>query len=432
MSFRNLNTFFRKFIITSLILIFGILSILFILKFVSAGNNNFVNCDFKRTLGIRMHGLDVFCLQVLLYKDGFLRDILKNPAYYDLNTKKAVIEWQIKNKIFPATGIFGTSSIALYNTKYKNYSFSDAANLTTKKKKLIDLPEIKDEEIKISPDGYSNIGEYLNFYFTKIDFAPDVKDDPNLVQYAWSFLEDIQKTKEIPNFSSYLYIKDFLDGKTNNADDLTKKLLFLKKLREIEIKELKKIKVAANLKDVHKKIIMSNDLEIFIIDKFFEYQKGRISKDDLINILKEYENLKNELSNEILEIILKSNKTISGNFLFLSSILNKLFFVNEAEAIVGIPFGGKIITVAPCTCPGSLGWVIIVGPPRPATIFVPIVFLSSPFNYLWKQIIRPGVWTLGLYTVPSPPCLVFAGKAGCVPGPVQPQGLIFISGTSLQ
>jgi len=431
MLFKNLNAFFMKFSIILFILVFGILYLFFISSIVSAEKNNFVSCDFKRTLKIRMKGLDVFCLQVFLYQQGLLKKSLINTGFYDRETAKSVKQWQIKNKIFPTTGIFNTSSIAFYNAHYKNSLSSGVSDLTLNKTKLTKLLETKDEEIKISSNGYSNPIEYVRFYFTGIDLTPDIKDDPKLFQYAWNLMEEFARKKEIPSFSSYSYIKDFLDNKISDKEDLIQKLSLLKKIREIEIRELKKIEVAANLKDIHKKIILSNNLEVFLIDKFFEYQKGIISKNDLINILKEYENLKNELSNEILKTIYKSNKTISGNFLFISSILNKLFFVNKAEAITFIPFGGMITGVIPCTCPTSLGWVVIVGPPRPATLFVPFVFLTSPLNFLWKEIITPGVWTLGSYILPSPPCLEIAGKAGCIPTPVQPLGLIFMSGTSL-
>jgi hypothetical protein len=216
------------------------LFLFFISQIVSARNNNFASCDFQRTLKIKMKGLDVFCLQVFLYQQGFLKSSFINPGFYDRETAKAVKQWQIKNKIFPATGIFNTSSIAFFNAHYKNSLFSDVSDLTLNKTKLTKLLETKDEEIKISSNGFSNPIEYVRFYFTSIDLTPDIKDDPKLFQYAWNLMEEFVRKEEIPSFSSYSYIKDFLDNKISNKEDLIQKLLLLKKIREIEVRELKK------------------------------------------------------------------------------------------------------------------------------------------------------------------------------------------------
>ena len=395
-----------------IILFLSSVSILFLSKTVFAENQkNFIKCNFNRTLKIGSRGLDVFCLQVLLYQEGFLQNPLKSAAYYNLVTKEAVKQWQIKNKITPVDGIFGTTSISFYKTFY----------LKKIQNNLLTFPEIKDEEIKISPRGYSKSEDYLKFYLT--DFNENlnkiINQDSEMFQYLQTIFTEVEQKGEIPSFSPYVYIKNYLDGNTR-IDDLNKRLLFLRKFYETKINELKKIEIDSKIKNLHKNFIANDYLEIALIDKFYAYQKGEILQNYLNQILNEYEKFKNKLLLETQGLSLSLNKS--------RSVLS--FFIKNVEAIISpfVPFGGKIISVLPCPC--SLGFVDTIGPPRPATIFIPQSFLTSPLNHLWKQILTPGVWTLGLYFHWSIPCLVYVGTA-CVPAPIQPEGIIFRSGTSL-
>jgi hypothetical protein len=393
-----------------IVLLLCLFIILFISKLVFAENQkNFIRCNFTRALKIGSRGLDVFCLQVLLYQEGFLQNPLKSAAYYDLETRNAVREWQIKNKIIPSNGVFGVSSISFYEKFY----------LRKSEKSLLTLPEIKDEEIKISPQGYFASTDYLKFYLTSFNenLSKIINQDPEMSQYLQTIFTKAEKKKEIPSFTPYIYIKNYLDG-NDNIDDLNKRLLFLKKFYEIKINELKKIEIDAKLKDLHKKLIINDYLEIALIDKFETYQKGEISKNDIDQILNEYEKLKNKL---VLET---RNLTVDRS----SSVLS--FFIKNVEAVAFIPFGGRIISVIPCTCPAPYGFVDQIGPPRPAIIFIPLTFLSSPLNHLWNEILTPGVWTLGLYSPTPVVCSVGAAPL-CVPAPLQPWGTIFRSGTSL-
>jgi hypothetical protein len=399
-----------------ILLFLSLFIVLFLFRFVFAENQkNFVRCNFVRTLKIGSRGLDVFCLQVLLYQEGFLQNPLKSAAYYNLETKEALRQWQIKNKITPANGIFGTSSIAFYKDFY----------LIKSEKILLTLPKIKDEDIKISPKGYSSSEDYIKFYLTGFNenLNKIINQDLDTSQYLQTIFAEVEKEKEIPSFSSYIYIKNYLDGNVQ-LDDLNKRLLFLKKFYEAKINELKKIEVDAKLKDLHKKFIENDYLEITLIDKFYAYQKREISKSDLIQILNEYEELKNKLFLETQSL------TIDRDF----SILR--FFIKSVEALTFpfIPFGGRILSVTKCDCPVPYGFVDKIGPPRPATIFIPITFLASPLNHSWRQILIKGVWALGLWFPLPVPCLIWeiSIPPKCVPAPVQPVGTIFRSGTSLK
>ena len=421
-----------------IIMLLSFVAILFLSKLVFAENQkNFVKCNFNRTLKIGSRGLDVFCLQVLLYQEGFLQNPLKSAGYYNLETKQAVKKWQAKNKISPTTGIFGPISISFYKNYYLkkisiNPQTSTENNFTLSlpeiekseiaEKKLLILPEIKDEEIKISSEGYSDIIEYLQFYLT--DFNKNLVDDLSKNQDIFNQLQKIfiesQDKNEVFSFSAYVHLSKYLYGHEDDLENLNNKLLFLKKFYEIKVNKLKEIKISSNLKDIHKKFILNDYAEVILIDKFFEHQKGKIGQDDLKGLLKEYENFRNDL-------VIDIQKQIS---IPETSKLRRTFIkeVNAAVKLPFTPFGGKILSVIPCTC--SAGFAVVIGPPRPAIIFVPIAFLASPLNHLWRQILTPGVWALGLYFPPPVPCLVYAGIT-CVPAPVQPLGTIFRSGTSL-
>jgi hypothetical protein len=393
-----------------IILLLSLISILFLSKLVLAENQkNFVRCNFIKILKIDSWGLDVFCLQVLLYQEGFLQNPLKSAAYYNSETEKAVREWQIKNNIMPANGVFGNSSIAFYNKFY----------LRKFEKSLLTLPEIKDEEIKISSQGYSNSEDYIKFYLTGFNknLTKIINQDSEMLQYLKTISVGTEKKKEVLSFSPYVYIKNYLTGGIN-IDDLNRKLIFLRKFYEIKINELKKIEVDAKLKDFHKKFIVNDYLEITLIDKFDAYRRGEISKDDLDQILSKYEKFKNKLVLEVQSFAVGRNR-------FLLS-----FFIKTVEAIASsyTPFGGRILSVTNCTC--SSGYTDIIGPPRFAIIFIPYTFSSSPLNSLWRQITTEGVWALGLYTTPPEPCLIWVGEA-CESADVQPWGTIHRSGTSL-
>ncbi len=81
----------------------------------------------------------------------------------------------------------------------------------------------------------------------------------------------------------------------------------------------------------------------------------------------------------------------------------------------GIPFGGKITSVLPCTCPGDLGWKITVGSPRPG------VFMYKPTTsrlYANYSIYRPGAYVLGTSTAYAS-CMQVSPN-GCTPTPGGP------------
>ena len=104
-----------------------------------------------------------------------------------------------------------------------------------------------------------------------------------------------------------------------------------------------------------------------------------------------------------------------------------LLFSSTTHAVsLTTVFGGKIVSVLPCTCPATFGWQITVGPPRPGT-FMYRPGISRLFSYF--NIFRPGPWVLGTASVYGS-CMQIS-PSGCTPGGVG--GLIIrLVGTSLR
>ncbi len=64
------------------------------------------------------------------------------------------------------------------------------------------------------------------------------------------------------------------------------------------------------------------------------------------------------------------------------------FFFKDAEAQVGFPFGGRILTVTPC----ANGLLIVLSAPTPMTLMYPI---GRAVSYSYGPPRNPGQWLLG-------------------------------------
>jgi hypothetical protein len=95
-------------------------------------------------------------------------------------------------------------------------------------------------------------------------------------------------------------------------------------------------------------------------------------------------------------------------------LLSFFGLVKEADAATGLPFGGKVYYISPCTCTLGAAWMMIISPlpPTYANILTYIVgtelFLSYnlPFS----------VALLGFYT-PGVPACVMGFYPACAPAP---------------
>ncbi len=96
------------------------------------------------------------------------------------------------------------------------------------------------------------------------------------------------------------------------------------------------------------------------------------------------------------------------------------FQEKQTDAIIGLPFGGKITTSIPCTCsPGML--ITVTGPSPGIFVLMPVAKV-----YSYGQVYRSGPSILGSYSGVGV-CLM-AGIP-CIPMPNE--GTITIAGTSL-
>ncbi len=107
-------------------------------------------------------------------------------------------------------------------------------------------------------------------------------------------------------------------------------------------------------------------------------------------------------------------------FLFLAATLAGFFNykIKKADALIPLPFGGRIIAVVPCTN----GILVTVSPPWPG-MFMFEFAATVPFAYY--QFYRPGPAIKGTY---------FAGGSCILPPPAPPipaMGTMIIVGTSL-
>ena len=82
-------------------------------------------------------------------------------------------------------------------------------------------------------------------------------------------------------------------------------------------------------------------------------------------------------------------------------------FFKSAKGVLGLPFGGKVMTAIPCTCSGN--FLLTVSPPKGGQF----VYYLGTQAYLSYNLPSTGVWALGLYT-PGGICMMYAG-VGCSP-----------------
>ncbi len=106
-----------------------------------------------------------------------------------------------------------------------------------------------------------------------------------------------------------------------------------------------------------------------------------------------------------------------------------LFTPFSAKAFgFGLPFGGLVTSVIPCTCSGGV-WIsytpLFLGSNIPTVgslYFSPVSIL-----YAWFQLGVPGTWNLGSFLPGPGACLIIVGEA-CSPLPAE--GTIEYMGTS--
>lgn len=92
------------------------------------------------------------------------------------------------------------------------------------------------------------------------------------------------------------------------------------------------------------------------------------------------------------------------------------FFVGEtAQAALGLPFGGYVTLVVPCTCAPVVSqmFVFLANPYAVATSNMTLDYVYPTQAFNWHTLPLPGVATIGAYTPLVPSCLIYVG-AGCI------------------
>ena len=106
----------------------------------------------------------------------------------------------------------------------------------------------------------------------------------------------------------------------------------------------------------------------------------------------------------LLPLIKRFRYSVTICLVALMLTIASVYTMNAA----GLPFGGFVGVVMPCTCtPGS--FLLTVGPPTPGQY----VYVSGVPQSANMQLPRAGVWVLGLFSPPGV-CMIYAGKS-CVP-----------------
>ena len=365
------------------------------------------SCQFERNLFPSLKGDDVKCLQTYLKQSGYFNGPI--TGYYGNLTKEAVRKWQKANNIFPAHGYFSLISRKFYLSLFSKQELADQSK--QQKQQGLILPEVKDDEIIIdNNNGFNQIDLYFKHIF--VDNTPKI--DYNKVQQLF----------ETEPFSLEFLIDKALNDKNFNEQMIKQKAELFENFYQQRLAILKKVPINKNLNNLHKIFIINDTLSQELAIKFKNYLDGVITKEEFNNYYQEYKNKINFLRNSLK---LTSLKYFDNKINFLSLLMNFLIKPVFAQLSLGFqPFGGRIISIVPCTC--NAGRLIYVGPPRPIILFVPFGFEASPLLYLWKNINTPGVWLLGLAHRIPVPC--FTGS----PPTCTPVGsglLIYMTGTSL-
>ncbi len=273
---------------------------------------------------------------------------------------------------------------------------------------LLPLPDVPDGAIAIDPSGAATRVEYLEYFNVH---AGDIPFDKNK-------FNAVMKDKN----GVVLFTQDLIDKALGDGDfqEVGNSLLVQKEFAEAEIVFLKSIKVTGDAIALDKKTIGVEELLVDLIDKSFAVASGSLAKNDFVAF---YHQFMVTVGSERRQLVARSLMFhLSSDDGWLTHAFQVFGTTVQAQA-VSTPFGGEISVPIPCPC--SAGVWIVVGPPFPASIFVPFAFMATPLFYNYKSSV-PGAWWLGLYSIEAQiPCL-----SGAACAPIGSGGLIIMAGTS--
>jgi hypothetical protein len=282
------------------------------------------------------------------------------------------------------------------------------------------LKNVSDSEISIDPSGISTVADYIRY--VDVNYA-DVSFDNT------RFSSVLKDKNGIIIFSPQLVAQALADG---NFSEIHNSLLVDKDYAAAKIKFFKSVKVTGSAISIDKEMIGFEYLTNDLIDHALAVGSGAFSKGTLSQFYGQFMATAREANGSLFQQLNNLSVKTDTNENFFTRIMQMLGLYHPAlaQTPVNMPLGGPITTIVPCTCPASLGYWVTIGPPRPASLFVSMVFVSSPLFFLDKSLV-PGVWWLGSYTSVPMTCSQVAPPPapGCVP--IGAGSIVYMAGTSL-
>jgi hypothetical protein len=276
----------------------------------------------------------------------------------------------------------------------------------------LSLPDVSDGEISIDPSGTATTHDYIVYFashyadvsFDNARFASVLKDKNGVILFAPALVEQA-----------------LTDGNFQKIHD---SLLALKDFSLAKIVFLKSIKVTSAAIPLDKETIAFEKLNVTLINDALAVESDSLSKDKLSQFYGQFMAAAGEASQNLLQQSGVFSLGIHENF--FTRIMQALGLEHPTFAQSMGSFGGQITVIVPCPC--SAGYLVTIGPPVPASLFVSVAFLSSPLFFLNKMS-TPGTWWLGLSSPAEAPCLVPSPPTGCVPAGIG--SVVYMAGTSL-
>jgi hypothetical protein len=286
-------------------------------------------------------------------------------------------------------------------------SSNPSSNSTTTA--LLTIPTIPDSQITINPEGVATIIDFLEYFNTHYSAVAFSAQNFSGVLRSGNGTGTVLFTDELIN-------KAIAD---NNFAEIHNSLQVQENFTNAEINYLRSIKVTGDAVATDKETIGFEDLTLDLINNAFAVEAGTMSKGSFLNYYQSFNATAVLANQQLMGTVVLASKHLApkSSNMFGPTAL--------AQGVTGLPFGG-IDILPPIECSCDLAILIEIGPPAPASLFVPDIFLASPFFFPFKSTI-PGSYWLGLY-LPAPiPCN--AGLTSCAP--VGAGGAVIMAGTSL-
>lgn len=99
-------------------------------------------------------------------------------------------------------------------------------------------------------------------------------------------------------------------------------------------------------------------------------------------------------------------KFLIASVVVVVGVLIAFSILKYSRGVIGLPFGGRVISAIPCTCDAG-NFLLTLSPPSDNQY----TYRIGTQKYLNYNLPTPGIWALGLYE-PGSVCMIYVGK-GC-------------------